>query len=83
MFDKPIENFDDAYMNDPVVKAGVRAGLSKDEIIVALVNRHKAMMKNFTKLRSIAPMRVKLEDGRTFIWHCPDEFIPEEDLFVF
>jgi hypothetical protein len=34
------------------------------------------------RLTSIAPRKINTEDGKSFIWRCPDELVPDKSFFV-
>jgi hypothetical protein len=34
------------------------------------------------RLTSIAPRKINTDDGKSFIWRCPDELVPDKSFFV-
>lgn len=45
--------------------------------IAALAERNEALMVEHLKLQSIAPKRLRFEDGSVYTYHTPDHLIPE------
>lgn len=76
---EPLSTFDDCILNCPIVHHIMRRGGSAQDCVVALVNQQRELLATIVKLESIAPKRITF-DGRTFVWHCPDELIPEQTL---
>lgn len=69
-------NYQDAILNNPVVYECHRRGMSPEQIVVQLVLNQQNMIEELKLLRSIAPQRIETEDGKVFVWHCPNELIP-------
>lgn len=63
-------------LNDSTVHQLVRRGVPPEGVIVALCEQKERMMKRIVELESIAPRKIK-RDGKTYVWHCPNELIPE------
>ncbi len=72
--------YEAAKANSAIVYSVASAGLSHEEIIVALVNEVEAMTRQMIALEEIAPKAVRKKDGTVFVWHCPNELIPVEDI---
>jgi hypothetical protein len=69
----------DAYNNNYLVHTMARNGASLSEIIVALVNHISSQNKTISDLMAICPRRIKLDDGKVMIWHCPDDLVPFQE----
>lgn len=66
----------------PVVAAALR-GIPTATIpneaaiaICALATCNEALIERVTNLESIAPKKITA-NGKTYVWHCPNELIPE------
>lgn len=44
--------------------------------IAAMAERHETLMVEHLKLQSIAPKRLRFEDGTVYTYHTPDYLIP-------
>jgi len=75
---KSVCNIGEATANDPLV-AHVRANLkgSMEDCVVALVNEKHSLLKRIEYLESVCPRKIKMPDGKFFIWQCPIDLIPE------
>jgi hypothetical protein len=69
----------EAYYNNPLVHAMIVNGASLSEIIVALVNHISCQNKTISDLMAICPRKIKLDDGRIMVWHCPDDLVPFQE----
>lgn len=69
----------DAYGNNYLVHTMTRNGASLSEIIVALVNHISSQNKTISDFMAICPRRIKLDDGRVMVWHCPDDLVPIQE----
>ena len=47
-----------------------------EETIVGLVNLIEEQTQRIIDLSAIAPQRIILSDGRSFVKHCPDDHVP-------
>jgi len=63
--------------SDPTIHAMLDAGRSLEETIVALAQEKKLLGHYLMELPGISPRKVVLQDGRTMIWNCPDDLVPE------
>lgn len=63
----------------PVVKALHEVGETPEGIILILVNLKAQLLKDVEHLKLLTPKRVKMSDGSTRIWRCPEEFIPLDE----
>ena len=70
-------SFEHASMMDATVNAMRRAGRSLEGIIAQLVTEKESLRQRIMELDSIAPRKIKLEDGKVIVWRCPDHLIPE------
>lgn len=51
-------------------------------MVVTLNSKIEDLNKQLAKLETIAPRRIKLPDGKIYVWHCPDDLIPlKEGLY--
>jgi hypothetical protein len=69
----------DTYGNNYLVHTMTRNGASLSEIIVALVNHISYQNKTISDFMAICPRRIKLDDGRVMVWHCPDDLVPIQE----
>jgi 2-C-methyl-D-erythritol 4-phosphate cytidylyltransferase len=44
--------------------------------VIALATANEALFARVMELEQIAPKKITA-GGQTFIWHCPDELVPE------
>lgn len=69
----------EAKHTDYTVYSSLCANAEKDLIILALVREKKKLLDRINELLSICPR--KISNGKlTYVWHCPDDLIPEEKL---
>jgi hypothetical protein len=54
-----------------------KQGATATEIIGTLAHEKRVLLNRIAALEAIAPRKTTLPNGRTMIWHCPDELIPE------
>lgn len=73
---KPFTNWHELKWSDPTVYHALKSGCSLEEIIILLANEKLRLLDQVFKLESIAPRRIT-KDGKTYVWHCPVELIPE------
>jgi hypothetical protein len=71
--------FQQACLNDATVHCALQNGCSLEEIVAGLVEQKQEMLKRIIELQSIAPKRIT-SAGITYVWHCPDNLIPEEKI---
>jgi hypothetical protein len=64
------------YFTDPTVHRMASQGCSREQVIQALVDEKRAMVKRVLELEQIAPKKYQMPDGKVMVWHCPDELIP-------
>ena len=74
-----MQTFEDVKKTNIIVYNILRRGGSLEDCIVALDAHSSALFKRILDLMSIAPMKVRIRD-RVFVYHCPDELIPERRL---
>lgn len=70
------ELYDRASLTDPVVRKMRDAGYTPAATVGALVQEKKELLRRITELEAIRPRKTVI-DGKVFVWHCPDELIPE------
>lgn len=56
------------------------AGCSQSAIIVQLVGEKEELFRRVMQLESLCPKRIKMPDGKMFVWHAPDHLIPLTDF---
>lgn len=74
-----LTDFQQVMLTDATVSAGVRAGLSLEDIIVILAKEKVDLMELVKRLNAIAPFKINTPDGM-LVWRCPDEFVPERGV---
>lgn len=62
----------------PVVAAYVKKVYTADQVIVHFANREAQLRHKIEQLLCICPKKIKGPDGKIYIWHCPDNLIPQE-----
>jgi hypothetical protein len=71
-----IKTFQDAYLADPVVYRLHNLHTDLKEIVMELVKDKQALTNRIHELELIAPRKITV-DGKTFVYRCPVELIPE------
>lgn len=71
-----ITSLTQAKNTDATVHRILSLGGTQADCVVALVNEKEALAKRIMELDAIAPKKIKLDDGRVMIWHCPDDLVP-------
>ena len=71
------KTFEDVRQNDAVVHRMMEANTGAEAIIIELANEKAALIDRLMKLDAIAPRKIKTDDGRIFVWRCPDHLIPD------
>lgn len=61
---------------DSVVAAVLMTGGDAERCVVALVEQKRALLKRVMELEAIAPRKIRVGED-TFIYRCPDHFVPE------
>lgn len=83
-----IPNLEDRFMQavraDPRVLAAweLHAKVGEDAWRACIVLLYEALIaaeSRIIALQAICPRRVRLADGRVYIWHAPDNLVPLED----
>lgn len=69
-------NIHQARNTDPTVAMMLKRGAPFEQIVCALAEEKQAMMNQIIQLHSIAPKKITGADGKTYVWHCPDELVP-------
>lgn len=62
---------------DDTVNSLMTGGATPAQVIDALADQKAQMLKKIIELELIAPKRIS-HGGKAFIWHCPDELVPEQ-----
>jgi hypothetical protein len=78
--DAAIDKFEELHRNDPLISAILMSGGTDIDYVVELAAQRDHLYKRVAELQAIAPFKVRTPDGKTLIWHCPDEFVPERNL---
>ncbi len=73
------KTFNEARLNDASLYRIWKADGTLEEMIVALANEKEQLFKQLIEAKLIMPKKVRTDDG-VFVWHCPNELIPEENL---
>ena len=68
---------DQASANDVTVHNMLKQGADLETVILQLTRDKIALTGRIMELENIAPRRVRLPDGNSLIWHCPDEMVKE------
>lgn len=66
--------------SDSVVRVTLDSGGDVLSCVIQLVQMRKALEQRVMELENIAPRKIKRTDGTFWIWHCPDELIPETTI---
>lgn len=72
-----IEELRAVTQRDPTVHAILKRGGTLAECVVALFRQKEELVDEVMRLKSIAPKKVTAPDGTTYVYHCPDELVPE------
>ena len=72
--------FEQIKATDSLTKAMLEAGQGLEEVIIEQVRQKREAWSVADRLRDIAPCRYRLKDGTIFVWHCPDDLIPIQEL---
>lgn len=73
-------NFNEVSRVDPLVYEMINRGATSQQIIVAMSERNQKMLARLFELESICPRKRRMRDGTVYIWRCPDDLIPIEEL---
>lgn len=73
---RPYESFRDVMINEPIVAKVLHNGGSAEDCVVVLATTLQALREEVATLDSIAPKKVIGQDGKVWVWQCPDELIP-------
>jgi len=68
------------YENSNIVRHIIKSGGNVYDCLYWLVKHQEKLVDEIMELTMIAPKKVKLENGKYAIWHCPDELIPETEI---
>lgn len=66
--------------SDPVVHSGIETRERLEAIIIKLVAQKESLRKELADLRAITPKRIRGKDGNVYVWHCPDDMIPIQEV---
>lgn len=67
------------YSNCPVVKHNLDNDGDLLDCLYSMESIRKEQTERILKLSVTQPMKVRLPDGRVWIWRCPEEMIPESN----
>ena len=68
---------DQASANDVTVHNMLKQGADLEAVILQLTRDKMLLTGRIMELENIAPRRVRLPDGNSLIWRCPDEMVKE------
>ncbi len=77
-----VSAFDHLRMYNHIVAQIIRAGGTAEDCAVALSVANDELIDRIMLLEGIAPRKYRLPDGRVMVWRCPDELVPETDIFI-
>jgi hypothetical protein len=63
--------------NNPMVNYIIQNGGTANDCVKALVRHIEQLQSQAMSLMAIVPKKIKAEDGKTYIWRCPDDMVPE------
>lgn len=67
-----------ARQQDPIVDSMLNSiGLDTTDCVIALVKQKQELIKRIIFLEGRCPRKIKLPDGQTIIWRCPDSCVPD------
>ena len=66
----------DAQKTNPVVHRILRSGGTLEDVVCSLANINDLLTNRILELDSIAPFKIRLQDGRVLMWSCPEELVP-------
>jgi hypothetical protein len=72
-----VSSWEQARATDPTIRATLRAGGTAEDCCVLLLAQLDTAYARMRRLESITPRKFRLPDGRLFVWHCPDDLVPE------
>lgn len=64
------------YHTNPIVWRILRDGGTLEDCVIELHEQNQRLVREVYRLEAIAPKRMRLNDGREMVWHCPDELVP-------
>ena len=71
---------DEAKFKNPLVYECYQKNIiSPEDCICGLIEIIEEQQKEILRLNSIAPFKIKKEDGSFLYWNCPEKFIPERN----
>lgn len=73
---KHYNSYDEVQYSEPIVFMALRQHLTPPAIILALANELERLRNEVMELQAIAPKKIS-HGGKTYVWHCPDDMIPE------
>jgi len=69
-----------ARMNDSTVNSYLEGGCGAGSLIALLVRQKRDLMNRIAELDCMRPRKIRHGGKLTYIWHCPDDLIPEEEV---
>lgn len=70
--------FEKVRYTNAVVRRILDAGGTVEDCVIGLDEYASLLMEHLRKLENIRPRKIRTSKG-VFVWHCPDELIPEDE----
>lgn len=67
-------------LNDATSYQVIRSGGTWSDVAYELYKNQERLIAEITRLKGIAPMRIRLHDGTEMIYRCPDQMVPVVDI---
>lgn len=74
------EKLHQAALKSPIVHDLLLDGVSAEGCVLQLVQHNDQLMTRLIELERLCPFKLRLPDGRTMMWRCPEELVPERTL---
>lgn len=74
---EPFKTYEEAVMNDGLLNRCRKVKFTPEHTMLLMANRHQDLMKELTHLSMLVPRKIRLPDGGTAIYRCPDHLIPD------
>lgn len=78
----PYQTLDEAAMHDASLHRILESGLDDRSNLLLIVNLNRLLTNRIAELSAIAPRRLRLPNGHTVVWRCPEELIPIESAVI-
>ncbi len=76
---EPDAEFLHCMRTNTTVHQAAAHGFPMERCIIALCAHIREMQARITELEACAP-KVVIQSGQKFVWHCPDNLIPESQI---